>query len=382
MSVRLRVAVTVAVAALVFGIEPGWGTEVRSGNVVSVPAGSALPDDLYAFGQSVSIGGSVSGDLLAAGGEVSLSGSTTQDAVLAGGRVDVAGSVGDDLRTAGGDVRISGSVADNASVAGGTVILSNTGRVGRDLQVVGGTVRIEGDVGRSLDVFGGQASLDGKVGGDVQAKVGRLTVGPGAVIQGDLVYTSAQKASIAPGARVQGKTVYHPAPKREKRAVSPVSKGALWVLSFLAIFLIGVVFIALAPRGSETAADRVSGAPWVSLLVGFILLVVVPVAVFFVTVTLVGIPLALILLVSYVIMIYVSRVFVGLAIGRWIFRKLGRPQMSLYVDLLVGLLILWLLSAIPYVGWVVRLAAVLLGLGALASQRYSLMRELRAEGKI
>ncbi len=129
-------------------------------------------------------------------------------------------------------------------------------------------------------------------------------------------------------------------------------------------------------------ADRIGGAPWVSLLVGFILLVVAPVAAAVVMLTLIGIPLALLMLFGYLVVLYVGRVFVGLAIGRWLFTKFRRPQMSLYVDLLVGLLILWLLGVIPYVGWAVRAVALLLGLGALASERYSLMRELRAEGRI
>jgi hypothetical protein len=98
--------------------------------------------------------------------------------------------------------------------------------------------------------------------------------------------------------------------------------------------------------------------------------------------TLIGLPIALILLISYLILLYFSNVFAALAIGKWLFAKFGRPQMSLYLDLLVGLLILWLLIAIPYVGGLIHFIAILLGIGSMAAQRYPLVRDLRREGRL
>lgn len=154
------------------------------------------------------------------------------------------------------------------------------------------------------------------------------------------------------------------------------------VFTLLALFVVGAVVIAISPRATEATADRLITAPWMSLLIGFILLVAVPAAVGLIAITLIGIPLSLILLFMYVIMIYFSRAFAALAIGRWLFARFGKPGMSLYVDLLVGLLILWLLIAIPYVGWLIHLIAVLLGIGAAAAQRYALLRDLRREGRV
>ncbi len=200
-------------------------------------------------------------------------------------------------------------------------------------------------------------------------------------MRGNLVYTSAQKASIAEGARVMGETIHRPTPEREK-APAWVWKVPLSLFGFLALFLAGVVMTAVAPKTIEAVADRARSSPWLSLLLGFVLLVVVPVIVMFLLITLIGMPLALFLVAMYLIVIYLSRAFVGLAIGRWLFARFGRPQVSPYLGLLVGLLILWLLLAIPYVGLLLHLVVILLGLGALAVQRYTWLRDLRREGRL
>jgi len=380
MDSRLRAIIAIGALVLLFGVQPSWGMDVRSGTVISLPEGSVVADDLVIFGQNINVGAKAPGDLTAFGSGVFLSGTTVQDVMLAGGRIDVTGKVGDDLRAAGGDITISGSVADDASVAGGTVILTSTSRIGSDLQVAGGTIRLEGSIGRNLNAAGGQVVIDGEVGGNVQVKANQLTVGPRAHIKGDLVYAGPKKADIASGAQILGKKIYQP--ELARRPVVPAFGWFFRIVGFLALFVVGVIIIAISPRAMESTADRVIATPWISLLVGFIILAVVPVAIVIIAATVIGIPLALILLAMYLITIYFSRIFVALAIGRWLFARFGRSGVSPYLGFLVGLVILWLIVMIPYIGWFIKLIAMLLGLGALAAQRYHLVRELRQEGKI
>lgn len=353
-----KLSIILAVLAIAV---PGLASQFRSGSAVSIPNGTIVPDDLYAFGQSVNVAGTINGDLIASGGNVSLSGRTAQSALVAGGQLTITGKIGNDLLAAGGSLDVSGPIADNATITGGTVA-------------------VRGSVGRDLTVAGGEVTVDGKVGGNVMANAGSLIIGPNAVIHGNLVYSSGKQATISPGAKIVGRTMYQPITP-QKRA-HPVLKALFWVGSFLALFLVGVLLIALAPTAASCSADRMLSAPWYSLLIGFIILVVMPVAILIVAATLIGIPLALILLAAYLIMVYIARAYAAIGIGRWLFARFGSPNMSLYADLLVGMLILWLLMAIPFIGWFISLIALLLGLGAVAAHRCMFMRDLRREGKL
>ena len=372
----------VAVLVILAVAAPGWATQFRSGNIVSIPSGTTVSDDLFAFSGTVTVAGNVEGDLVASGGNLTLSGSATQDATLAGGQINITGRVGDDLLAAGGNLNISGPIADNAVIAGGTIVLAQTASVGRDLQIAGGEIQIQGPVARNVNANGGQVTINSRVGGNVMANAQTLTIGPNAVIAGDLIYKSGQKANIASGAVIRGQTERQPLPKPQAKRAQPLVKALLWLGSFLAMFLVGVLLIAVAPNTAASSADRMIKSPWLSLLIGFIILVVMPVAIVIVFATLIGIPAALILLAAYLIMVYIARAYAAIGIGRWLFARFGSPNMSLYLDLFVGLLILWLLAAIPFVGWFISLIALLFGLGAITAQRCALTRDLRCEGRL
>ena len=377
-----RYILVLSIVLLIGCIQLGWTAEFRTGNSVSIPEGTRIADDLAASGQSVDIAGSVAGDILAAGNQINVSGSSTQSMMLAGSNVNASGSTGNDLFAAGGQINLSGPVTDNAWVAGGTIIMAKTARVGRDLQIAGGTIGINGNVGRNLNAAGGQVSIDGQIGGNANINAGNLTLGPTAVIRGDLIYSANTAAKIDPGAKILGRTVYRPAPEHERRDPSAAAKFGLWLASLLAMYVVGAIIIALTPRESPAVADRVFGSFWKSLLIGFLVLVVTPVAAAIIMATLIGIPLGLILLAMYLILVYISRIYVGLAIGRWLFGKFGRANTSLYLSLLVGLVILWILRAIPIIGGFIGFISILLGIGALLVQRYYLMRTLRTDGHV
>jgi hypothetical protein len=152
----------------------------------------------------------------------------------------------------------------------------------------------------------------------------------------------------------------------------------LWLFSLISSFIVGAIILALAPVFSLAVTDRIRTSPWWSMLTGFIIFVVVPVAATILLFTIIGIPLALILFAIYFIAVYISLIFSALTLGRWIFGRSGRPRTSAYLDLLVGMVVLWILMAIPFFGWLIKLAAIFLGLGAFSSLRYQEMRAERA----
>lgn len=89
--------------------------------------------------------------------------------------------------------------------------------------------------------------------------------------------------------------------------------------------------------------------------------------------------MGLISLVLYGIAIYLAQVFVGLVIGKLAigyFREVETKAL-LVGALALGLAILSLLSLIPYLGFVIGLATILFGLGALLVSE----RRLRAEAR-
>jgi hypothetical protein len=143
---------------------------------------------------------------------------------------------------------------------------------------------------------------------------------------------------------------------------------------FLGALIVGCVLLLLA-RGFFTGAALRARSFWRSFGLGFIVLVVTPIALIVAAITIVGLPLALITLAVYLAALYVSKIVVAVFLGQ-LFRK--APLVRIWDWLLVmlpALLVLTLAFHISYgVGFGLRVVVLCFGLGALVWQLYRTAR--------
>jgi hypothetical protein len=109
---------------------------------------------------------------------------------------------------------------------------------------------------------------------------------------------------------------------------------------------------------------------------GAIALFVTPLAAIVVCATVVGLPLGIITLLLWGILLYLSQIPVSLFIGHAILGRNKPLESKGYMIgcLALGLLLLTLARAIPFVGFFVALATALFGLGAFVVTERRLMR--------
>lgn len=86
----------------------------------------------------------------------------------------------------------------------------------------------------------------------------------------------------------------------------------------------------------------------------------IPIVTMLLMVTVVGIPLALILLAAYIIGLYFAGLVGQFVVGAWLLKKLKAPQQSLWLALIVGIVVIAVVKAIPVIG---PIASFLLGVG-------------------
>lgn len=363
------------VIALWFALLPSvaLAADLRSGDAVVIPANQTINDDLYLFGGTISVQGTVNGDVVAFGGNITVEGPVTGDVIAAGGTVVVSGPVGGSVRAAGGTVAINGAVEQDVLAGTGNLTMGGSARIGRDLLSGAGAANVTAPVGRNVLAGAGTLVIASTVGGNVRAEVEALQLAPTAVIAGDLVYTSANQADVAQGAVVRG-TVQHNVPARvegEPAAARGFADVVLdWLKALVGAFVLGMVLILVLPAFTRGVVVALHRAPWMSLGLGVVLLVGLPIlalVLFIAGLFVGGWWLGLIAAALWGIALAIGYVLSGLSLGRWILARLGRPEVHALLALLLGLVILTLVSAVPYVGWLVGLLAVLFGLGAVAA---------------
>lgn len=325
----------------------------------------------------------INDDYFSSGEKVILSGEVLGDAYLAGGNIVVDGFVGGDLLVVGGNINIDGEVEGDVRVAGGNVNI--TGKVGGNVSAFGGNVQIA----KSAEIFGslvsgaGNVDVLGLVGNNATVGSGMLTIGNDAGINGNLVYFSDEDADISKGATISGQITKRVMPHVRESAKSDFDHGmAGWsVYSFLSSVIFGILFLVAFPNFTQTTVAVIRSRPWASLGIGFLVLISVPLIVFLLAITLIGIPLAAVLLVSYIFMILFAKIFTGIAFGSWVLQKFGQKQ-NPYLSLTLGLLLLSVLKFVPFFGMLVGFAVTLFGIGAYAISKRNTYISLRSKKAI
>lgn len=362
-SVGRRIVAAIALAAvLAFVPLQVLAADLRQGRDVTIGSGETVNDDLYAAGGTVSVNGNVNGSVLVIGGTLTIAGTVSHDVMVAGGTITISGHVGGSVRAAGGTVNITGPVANDVVAAGGTVDVASGATIGRDLLLAGGNATVSGPVARNVRLGSGTATLHSKVGGNVTGQIDHLRL-DGAQIAGNLDYTSNNQAEFANGAHVAGTTTRHPAPTRNN------GDGFLgWIRALIGILALGLIFIFLLPRLSGRSIDTLRAEPLPSLGIGAAFVVATPVVafiVFLIGLLIGGWWIGLLMIPLWILICAVGYVVSGFLLGRLAFAQVGWGSYHDALALGAGLLILAIVTVVPLIGWLIGLAAVLLGVGAL-----------------
>lgn len=368
-------------AALCVLLVPGSGsaTEQLWGQNPSLTQDQTLNDDLVAFGSNVLIQGRTNGDVTAAGSTVTVTGPVGGDLTAAGANVSIEGPVSDDVRAAGANVTLRSAVADNVALMGNAVAILPSARVGRDLDVAGATVTSNCGVGGNLRVAAADSRIGGEITGNVEARGGRVTLLPGAVIHGNLIARTDQAPVVPSGARVMGEVLHQPlSTSAEPQRAHPIQAWLMrWLFNFGWMLLLGSVLVAIAPAVMERVADKANHRPWVSGLVGFGAFVLTPILAILLMLTLIGIPLSLVLLAVWFTLVIAAQVYVAFEVGGWVLTRMRRHEVSPYLRMGVGALLISFLTSLPWVGWLILLVAICVGIGAALLARGDLLRAPR-----
>lgn len=345
-----------------------FARETRT-SIVSVlnPPKGEEKDYYITYGQSVEVTGDVFGDVYVLGGDVKVSGNITGDLIVLGGTILVEGNVSQDVRLFGGDVYVKGYVGRNLLAISGAIDISQPAKIN------GGVVAFTGDFTQTapiegqLNVYSGKTILSSSISDDVEITTGELDISNTANISKNLTYTSDQDAFIQEGASISGSMMKKSLPEYSedfKNRIDNYRKGfsiGSKVLSFLSLLVTGIVFLKLFPKLFTKCSEKMDDKVWKNLLIGFIMLLAIPVSTVILLITVVGLPLAFVLIFIYVAILYSARIFVSYWLGSKIIKNKSK-----YLVYLVGLIIVALARVIPVASGIISFLILIFAFGALS----------------
>ena len=346
--------------ALIVGAGVAGAQNFRSGDNVTVGRGQVVNSTLWASGRNIDIAGTVRGDVFCAGQNVTISGNVEGDVICAAQTIRIAGTISGDVRLAGQDVTISGDVSHNSSIAAQTFSLEGSGNVAGDVSVAASDVNLNGVVGRDAALAAQTVMLSNSVGREVKATSEHLTLGHDSRVGGDLSYTSANRANIAKGATIAGATTQYTPQERPSHRNRLFGFNVLTGLyTIISLLIVALALVLLLPRLFHVVTGEAVEAPLKTLLVGVVAGFMFPILFVALLLTVVGLPLALLSLLVWLLILVSSGLFTSYYLGRLLLRNQPNP----IVIMLVGALIVLVVGLIPILGIFVGLASLWMGSG-------------------
>lgn len=390
---RYIFGISVILGALgAFLIPRGYASavEYKAGEEVILEEGEIIEDDYLVSGGRVEIHGTVDGDLIVMGGQVLVKGEIQRDLIVLGGNVDIDGNVSDDIIAIGGEISIRGNVRDNVSVAGGSLEIDNDSVIGGDLTTGCGALMLRGKVMKRLRSACGAVMVSGTVDGLVEIHADQVSLSNGSHIGGDFTYWSNKDAEVDDGVIVVGETTKNFVEAPTKFSVQDIfnydaSSGfIIWtlIIKIIGIIIVGMIFFKLFPYKAKHVYQYISKRPWHALRLGALVAFAVPIVSIIIMFTMIGAPLAMIVMGLLMIMMYIAKVIFAYYIGEKVVNLFESsdeedgetdkkdPKKAhawhIVLSMIVGGIIIGfigLLKFIPVIGWL--FAFIILGIGKL-----------------
>jgi cytoskeletal protein CcmA (bactofilin family) len=351
-------------------------TVFRARDNVFIPEHQIIDDDLFLGGNNIKVDGTVKGDLIVGSRTFIQTGQVSGSVISAGQNLDILGEIQGSVRALSQNTNINGVINRNVINIGASLNIRHTGKVKGDVTALGNELNVEGEIGRKLRATVGSVMISGIIKGDVKIKANSITLMPTARINGDFIYKSEKKAKIEPGALIAGETEWTKlkCEEEEKKGFFNTSNVIIRSLLLLACIVTGLFLILIANKYVQAAEKNVFDSFLKSLGLGFILMICIPVAIVVFLATVIGIPIALITLFVYLVLFYISKIFVGIAVGEKILTGFAKDKVApLGWSLILGLIILTILTNLPYIGWIFYIVIVFTGFGAAILARKELV---------
>lgn len=397
--------------------------------------------------RSLRIDGVVEGSLFSSSLNTIINGEIRGNIYAVAGIMDIYGHVNGDIHYGGIALNIYPPQRPDAAdeeaelrpaVDGGLLGGTLTTTLHPDSWLRGGIVQVgyqlvlHGRVDNEISFWGSGLFIDAPVGGDVYTTVGNpetdssqiealfipfglelklrnpgLVVTRSGSVEGQLLY-SGPAAGI-----IEGELAHPPQFTLTDTVIIPLpsDEGSLRIYSeqvlreFSALLVIGVLGLLLMPATLQSPIPQLQNRPVSTLSVGMLVFILsFPIVLMGLLLSLfvlgvlaalrmdgvlvvAGILLGVVNLggtgIFYFVAIFVTRVIVGLALGRWLVRlTLGpyynlSPRLLRYLGMFVGVLLLSVLGSLPVVGWAVNAVALFLGLGAVLIVLLEYIQSLR-----
>lgn len=234
-----------------------------------------------------------------------------------------------------------------------------------DVVSILGNIKVEGPVQGDVVAILGDIDLNNEVQGDVVTILGQLTKGDLARIQGKTSQVSIGSMNfngIFPGLSLSGLSNLRFAFSR-----------SFSLVQLLILFGLALLVFSLMPEKQKSMAQGIEQSLGRRLLIGLVGVMVLPIIMFILAISILGIPLIPFIFLGFILINFIGYVAVVFYTGQRI-SAVGQNEINIYLKIFLGVLILWVLNSLPFLGWIFHMLIMFLALGTVIDTKFGTNR--------
>lgn len=296
--------------------------------------------------------------------DLNLEGRFLNDVWALADNAQLTGNFSDHARVLGRTVNIDGTVSNGLWAAGITISVTTNALLRGDNLMAGDILSLLGNIDGNLYARGRKITLGGTITGNVYLYGEDIVIRPGTSVKGSLNYmTPGQPIVLDAQSKVEGDLNRAEKPVEQPEAGLNFWSGIFWWAAALAV---GFPFMLGFPNFTGHAVQGLRGSMVKCGLLGIAGIVLVPFLIILIFFTIIGIPLSFLLAISYMMMLYLGKFPVALALGTALLQRRGQISLaSAALALVIGLIVYYSLALVPFFGSSLQTAATAFGVGSI-----------------
>ncbi len=303
----------------------------------------------FAFDEDVKISKEVLGDIYSAGRKIDIKDNVEGDVIALGEIIDITSDeVNGNIRSGAQTLNINSKNIKNITSFGQNINIEEK-TTAKAIYVSAENINFKGSC-EGFYATGDTIIINGKVNGDVNVTCDELIIADNGDITGDIEVYSPKDPIVNSNVTmddIQYTKIENSTSENELKAF--VGFGT--IISILASLIIGLLLYSLFKKFFINSDDLLIKEPLPIVLGGMASFILAPIVSLLLFLTVIALPLGVISLIMYFIVVYLSPVIMGIILGRLILKN-KNP----YLQLLIGILVIRILTLLPIIGgfvWVV-----------------------------
>ncbi len=328
-----------------------------------------IDGNMYFASENLIINGQVKGDLIGLSSNIEINGQIDGDIIALSQNANINGSILGSVRVLSNILNINSSIERNLQAIATNIYIHPESRITWDALMLAPVMDINGVINGNLQIWSPQVNIKALVNkdfflGKLSNEKYILNINEGTEIANNVYYHSLVEANIDENVIIGGNIEI-------KEVESKGSSFGAWLFNILrkmlAAILLALVILHFWKKPIKLISQIVVNKPLRSMAWGMLIVLLVPIALFVLIFTVIGLPIAVVGASLWLILLIIAKVIVAIALGRYLFNyQFKKSKIKSVYKLSVGVVIAWLLFAIPVIGSFISLLTLFLGVGAIA----------------